>query len=95
MLPTIALCTILFDLNGLWISYLPVEMQDAYIEEHGLDIWSEDVANKMAESMGSASGGDRVAALTALLEAERKYFTLTPEEVLAETKNCAEGFSTL
>ncbi|MEO1562445.1 MAG: hypothetical protein AAFR98_03335 [Pseudomonadota bacterium] len=95
MLPTIALCTVIFDLNGLWISYLPADMQDAYIEENGIDIWSEDVANKMAESMGSASGGDRVAALTALLEAERKYFSMTPEEVLTETKKCAAGYKSL
>ena len=92
MLETVALCTVLFDLSGIWISYLPFPMQDQVYAQIGLDPWSEDVQIAMTDALGVAADGDGARAWVALHAAERAYFALSPDQVVSEVLACAEAF---
>ena len=95
MLETVALCTVLFDHTGLWNSYLPQPMQEQIHEELAVEPWAEAVQEGMSTALGTASESNAELALKALFAAEDIYHQMSPDEVFAETMNCAKRYSFL
>ena len=95
MLETVALCTVLFDYSGIWISYLPGEMKTEVEENIGFDPWSGEVQSAMTKALGTVAESDAMAAWQALHSAEKLYDEMDAAQIVAETLACAERYSAI
>ena len=92
MLETVALCTVMFDLSGVWISFLPSQMQFEVHQEIGLEPWSDEVLFGMTDALDAAAAGDGMAAWQALHAAEQIYQDMSADEIVAQVLRCAEQY---
>jgi hypothetical protein len=95
MLETVALCTVLFDFSGLWLSFLPPPMQDDVHAEIGFDPWDEEVIEAMSTALAAAASGDGRASWLALHNAEKAYDRMSPDEIVKQTISCGKRYSFL
>ncbi|SMO97681.1 hypothetical protein SAMN06265173_13810 [Thalassovita litoralis] len=95
MLETVALCVVLFDFSGLWISYLPDTMKSEVEQEIGFDPWGTAISDGMKTTLGIAAEGDSMSAWKALHAAEKTYDQLTEQEIVTETLACANRYAFL
>lgn len=93
MLEAVAMCVVLFDFHGIWISYLPEKMQNELHEEIGFDPWGDAIQDELRTALGSASESDSQAALAAMLAAQRRYHRMTVEDVTTGIQDCAQRFA--
>lgn len=93
MLETVALCTVLFDFSGLWISFLPQPMQNDVHAEIGFDPWEEEVVDTMSIALASAASGDGRATWLALHNAEKVYDRMSADEIVKQTIACGKRYS--
>ncbi|WP_157058883.1 hypothetical protein [Loktanella sp. 5RATIMAR09] len=95
MLETVALCTVLFDFSGLWISFLPPQMQDEVHAEIGFDPWDEEVIDAMSTALAAAASSDGRAGWLALHNAEKTYDRMSADEIVKQTISCGKRYSFL
>ncbi len=90
MLETVALCTLLFDLHGLRLSFLPDRMISEAHQELGFDPWSEEAYAAMNDAFAAEQGASTEKALLALLQAEKEVAQMSPRQTLDEVNRCAD-----